>query len=142
MTAPSRWGMPPVPVQTGAPVLAKGGHHVAELGMDAGAVIALVVILRQHFPVGVDEVLDGVADAHRGKRVARGALYSGSKLLGEGAGVLRREVDEDKAAPGVDPDRIEGKFLLAEGWLDVRCGDQRAVQVVDPGVIRTADHSA
>src|SRR4029450_10158355 len=50
-------GDAPVPVQPG-PAALERGHDPAQLGVDAGAVVALVVVLGDQLPVGPDPVVE------------------------------------------------------------------------------------
>ena len=60
---------PVVPIESGTAPLFKGRHNLAELGMDGAAVIALVVVLDDDFPVGINIVSNGVTHSEVCKRV-------------------------------------------------------------------------
>ena len=68
--------------------------EAAQLGVDRAAVVALVVVLTQHFPVRVDGIPDAVRDAQLAERVALEALGRAGDELVEG-GRVAVEVDED-----------------------------------------------
>ena len=51
---------PVVPIELVTAALFEGRHNLAQLGMHRAAVVALVVILNDHLPIGFHIVGDGV----------------------------------------------------------------------------------
>ena len=134
-----------VPVETCAAALAERRHERAQLRVHGPAVIALVVVLHDHFPVGahvVDELrattqilrADSAPACARAPRAARAAT----------APAWLPEVQKDESAPGVEMDRHEREAFLRARRIElhVGCCAQRAVEVVGPRVIRTHDGAA
>ena len=130
------------PIQSRASLVLKGGDDAAEFGMDARAMITLVVIFQDHFPVRGDVVAERLCRAQAGERIALYALDRPAELLGQRARALR-EIHEREPAPGVEGDGVQafGRFGNV-GGLDERRGDERSVEGVRPGVIRTANRAA
>ena len=59
----------------------EGGHQAGKLGMHRAAVIALVVVLRDHLPIGGNVVREAQAKSQVGKWVALDPLGDGPELL-------------------------------------------------------------
>ncbi len=136
-------GPGPLPVGYAAlpvkvPTAPEGGHQVAQLGVDRAAVVALVEVLGDDLPVGGDVVDLGRASSQVGQRVAPHALGDGAELVGQGRRLVRREVHEDPAAPGVHAHRVEPEGVAVEP-LHEGGPPQATVEAVAPGVVRTAD---
>ena len=111
-----------------------------QLGMDRPAVVALVVVLGEHLVVGGHVVGEGEPGREARERVARETLAELDHRVVEVVRAVRRQVDEDEAAPGanrhlVQPERRRVEVLDA---LGVRCLEQLTVQVVGPGVVGAA----
>src|SRR5690606_5772578 len=124
------------PVELRPSVPAKLGNDLAQFGMDPGAVVALVVVLEDHLPVGGDLIFLSPARAKLLERV----LYYGprhrpqllAKCLGTCTGF-----HEDESAPTVGLDLMQAELVLLD--LDIGCVVQLAVQPVSPRMIRAAD---
>src|SRR3984885_3395502 len=131
------------PVQIGPARLAKRRHYRAELRMDPGAVIALVVVLAEDFPIGRDFITNRGADGQLAERVALQPVRYAVQLSGQRPRLGRRQIQEDETAPCVDADRIQMVILFFEtvGGAQVRSGDQRAVEIVRPLVVGAHDHA-
>src|SRR5262249_55966984 len=122
--------------------LAEGRRDGDELGMDSRTVEALVVVLDEDLPVGV-QLGHGLA---RGLQLAH---LPGLVLQGQVTLVLERlantlaglaEVDEGESLPDVDLDGPQRERRAVELVLvDERRPDQVAVVRVRPGVVRALD---
>jgi hypothetical protein len=137
--APSRWGMPRSQSRPAPPAL-EGGHDPAQLGVDAGAVVALVVVLGDQLPVGLDRVAQATAHAQRLQRIAAQPLGNEPELVGQGHRPLRGQVEEHEPAPGRHPDRVEpeGGLVEAVDLLAPGGAEQVALQPVGPGMVGAA----
>ena len=62
-----------LPIKVDAAALAEGGDDRGELRMDAGTVIALVVVFEDQLPVGLELVADALRSHEIGERVVREA---------------------------------------------------------------------
>ena len=111
--------------------------------MHPGAVIALVVVLGQHLPVRSHLVVDPAGADQPVQRVAPGAIEHRSELGCQVGLVLRVQVDEGEAAPGLDPDRVQPELAGVEAGdrVGVRRPAQGAVQGVGPRVVRAAQRA-
>src|ERR1700730_10268608 len=129
------------PVEVRAAALTERRHQGAQLRMHARAVIALVVVLAQHFPVRGHFVADRMTDPQLIQGVAREALGNSGELLLQGHGPGGRQIQEHEPAPRLDARRIQAEQCLVELRLtaQIGCGDQPTVEVVGPLVIRTGD---
>ena len=123
--------------------VAERGHDRDELGVHGRAVQALVVVLDQDLPVGLDlghrDVADAeLAEVEAGERRAATSRWSASALLeGHRVGV---EVHEHEALPDGDGDRPQAERVAVDLVLgDVRRADQAAVEGVRPGVVGALD---
>ena len=108
--------------------------------MDAGAVVALVVVLGDQLPVGRDPVGEAAPDPQLLQRVAAQPLGHGAQLVGQGRRLGRGHVQEHEPAPGGHPDRVEPEGLLVEAvdLLAPGGAQQVALQPVGPGVVGAA----
>ena len=61
---------PVVPIELVAAALFEGRHNLAQFRMDRAAVVALVIVLDDDFPVGFNLVGEGVTHSEVCKRVA------------------------------------------------------------------------
>ena len=61
---------PVVPIELVTASLFEGRHNLAQLGMHGAAVVALVVVLDDDFPVGFNVVSNGVTHSEICERVA------------------------------------------------------------------------
>src|ERR1700694_2878693 len=129
------------PVEVRAAALTERRHQGAQLRMHARTVIALVVVLAEHFPVSGHFVADRITDPQLIQWVAREALGNSGDLLLQGHGPGGRQVQEHETAPRLDARRIQAEQCLVELRLtaQIGCGDQPTVEVVGPPVIRTGD---
>ena len=129
------------PVEPGAAALAERRHDLAQLRVDAGAVVALVVVLAQRLPVGRHLVADRVTDAQIGQGIARRALRRGAELLREWHRLRGRQVQEHEAAPALHSHRVQAEEPLVESRLAGEVGscDQAPVEIVGPLVIGAGD---
>jgi hypothetical protein len=132
-------GDAPLPVQPG-PAALERRHHPAQLRVDAGAVVALVVVLGDQLPVGRDPVGEAPADPKRRQRVAAQPLRHGAELGGQRNGLGGGQVEEDEPAPGRRPDRVQPESGRVEAVhvLGPGCAQQGTVQPVGPGVVGAA----
>ena len=118
-------------------VVAAGGRaDLAQLGVDEGAVVALVVVLEHHLPVAGQVVgVAGQGDEPR-RLVGGDQLVEGADVLGERRGVAGA-VDEQEPVPALQ--RQLDQAVLAGSELGVvaepRGCPQGPVQVVGPGVV-------
>ena len=121
---------------------ARGRAHRAQLGMDARAVHALLVVLDDQLPVGGDLVRVGAADRQALRLVRRDPVLETVEEA-----VQRRcrsgDVDHRPAVPLLDRDRCETvqRAVEAVGRLEVRCRQQRTVEPVPPAVVRALDRA-
>src|SRR5262249_36467431 len=69
-----------IPVEIGTSAVLEIGNKFAKLWMDTAAVVALVVVFHQDFPVGGNVVIDGMARSKLSKGIALDSLDGGSKL--------------------------------------------------------------
>ena len=132
-------GDAPFPVQPG-PAALERRHDPAQLGMDPGAVVALVVVLGDQLPVGPHPVGEPPPDGQRLQRVARQPLGHRAELVGQGHRLARGQVEEHEPAPGRHPHRVEpeGRLVEAVDVLAPGGAQQVALQPVGPGVVRAA----
>src|SRR5205807_55745 len=114
--------------------------NLAQLGVDARAVVALVVVLHDGLPVGGDLV--GVVRAGpqrlgtvRGEQVFEGAEVGGQRRCGTGG------VDEQPAVPVGDGYLDEAVRGGVEGGDRAHGGrgGERTVEAVGPAVVRADD---
>ena len=128
--------------RAGAVVVAAAvrGADRAQLGVDRRAVVALVVVLRQHLPVGVDHVLVAGQRDQRLDAVGGDDLVQSAQLVRQRARVTGG-VDEDVAVPLLRRDGHQRELGGVEPGhvTEVRGGDQPPVQGVGPGVVRADD---
>ena len=129
----------PVPVQPGSAALERR-HDPTELGVDAGAVVALVVVLGDQLPVGPDLVVEPAPDRQRLQGVAAQPLGHRAELVGQGDRLVRGQVQEHEPAPGRHSDRVEpeGPLVEAVDLLAPGGAQQVALQPVGPGVVGAA----
>src|SRR5580693_1673273 len=108
---------------------------------NAGTVVALVVVLADHLPVGGHLVADGMADAQLGERITVDARRHRTELLRQRRRGRGRQMHEYKAAPAREPDRIKTELCRVEAVAggEMRGGDQPPVKIVGPLVIGTGD---
>lgn len=120
----------------GDPLAHVVGGDLVQLGMDAGAVVALGVVLDDGLPVGLDVVLDQFAAAEVGQVVA---LEVGGHVVEdiEERGGIVAEVDIDEALPGRDVDFDQAPFVEIEvlEHIGVAGFVKGAIEIVDPGVV-------
>ena len=145
VVAPERCGIPAAQSRS-PPPRRNGRHQLAELRVDRPAVVALVVVLQDHLPVGGhvvaqpgpgSQVGQGVG-GHPGRDLPQRRLEG---VCGAGRGG-RLEPGEHEPAPGghVHPVQRQRGPVLAQPGQE-RCGAQRPVQPVGPGVIRASDRA-
>ena len=118
-----------------------GRADPGELRVDRRAVVALLVVLGDHLPVGRELVGVGRHGDQVLGPVRRDDLVEPGDVVIERAAVAGR-VDEDPAVPDDDRDREQPELALVEA-LELaeasRCVAQGAVQLVAPGVVRADD---
>src|SRR5690606_18949647 len=124
------------PIELRPTIPAKLGHDFAQFGMDAGAVVALVVVLEYHFPVRRDRIFLSPARTELVERISRHPVGYGSKL------VTKRfrapaGLHKNKSAPTVERDLLEADLFFFD--IHLPCLAQLAVQPVSPGMVRAAD---
>ena len=104
---------------------------------------ALVVVLDDDLPVGLDLVDDAPADAQLVQAVALEAVIVSmpSPQLVEERSRGVAEVDEQEPAVGLDGDRVEREVAALEALVlvDVGRADEPAVEVERPGVVRALE---
>ena len=129
-----------VPGQVGPPTLAEGGDQLAQLGVDRTAVVALVVVLGDHLPVGRHVVGDAGASPQLGQRVVAGVLDGVAQLVRQARPVVGSQAHEHEPAP----DRHCGLVERDAGRDGIQVGGrpEPAIQPVRPVVIRAAQHPA
>ena len=123
------------------------GQHLRELGVDGGAVVALHEVLDDELPVGLHVVGDPPAQGEVGDVVALDGLGVPEALLDVAHDVLlegRRvlgQADPDVAEVLADRDGDQAVLLAVDvGHLgEVGGGDELAVEVVGPGVVRALE---
>ena len=91
----------------------EGGDEARELGMDGPAVVALVVVLRDDLPVGIDVVREAQPESEVRERIALDARRDRAELLEQRRARLLR--DPEPATPGVDGEGRESEV----GGIDV-----------------------
>ena len=91
----------------------EGGHEATELRMHRAAVVALVVVLRDHLPIGLHVVGEPHTDDEIGERIALDARRDRAELLEQRG--ARRLRDPQPATPGVDGEGRESEV----GDIDV-----------------------
>ena len=108
--------------------------------MDPRAVVALAVVLGDELPVRVDLVGNLVGDPQR-REVEPLEVRDEVAQPVDQLGRLGLEADEDEALPGRQADRDQAEAVEAEvvEVLGVLGPDERAVEVVDPGVVRALE---
>src|SRR6516225_4847143 len=122
-------------------------HNLAQFGVNATAVITLVVVFRDDFPVCRDLIRNQVARPQVLQRIADRSLHGRTNLrayaLRKGS-ILQVELHEEKPAPTIQSDGVEGKILSPEGLIvfQKRRAEKFAFQAVRPLVIRAADCAA
>ena len=112
--------------------------------MQVWAVQALVVILDNQLPVGLDVVDDPSSQAE--------ILHApGAELAGKVGELFRQpvrrsgrmtiEVEEEVSVPDLDRDAVQGKVLLLEmrHFVHVRRPDEAPIEAVGPRVVRALD---
>ena len=131
---------PRVPVEPAAAVLERG-DHLAQLRVHGATVVALVVVLDDHLPVGEDLVGDASRHAELLQRIVPRSFRDGPEPVHQGS--ARCQVDEHEAAPRLDRRRVERELLLPEAVVlaQERCDPELAVEPVRPRVIRTPDRA-
>src|SRR5215203_7336177 len=125
-------------------VAAAGGRaHLAELGVDGGAVVALVVVLGQDLPVRRYLVVVAGSDDELLATVVPDQLLQVAGMLLERRGVAAG-VREDPTVPLHDAHRDEGALSLVEtiGLSEARRAPELPVKPVGPGVVGTTDELA
>ncbi len=95
-----------VPVEIGAAAVFECRDYSAQLGVHACAVIALVVVLEDHLPVGGDVVLDAPRYPELGQRISPQAFRNLPELLGQR--LARLQAGKQEPAPRVDRDAMQG----------------------------------
>ena len=118
-------------------------RQLVQRGMQIRAVQALVVVLDDQLPVGLDVVNDALAPAQVFHPPWAELCGKCSQLRRQRGGV-RIKVDEHMPGPGVGGDTIERVVVLAEvrHFVHVRRADQASVEVVGPRVIWALDAAA
>ena len=127
-----------LPVEVTAAAAAERRIRSHSLRVDRAAVVALVVVLQDHLPVGGDLVDDPVGRPQLRERVG-GEPAVGPVQLGRPAGASRPglgiEPGEDEPAPGGDGDRVQRQPVTVAAQLrQERRGAQRPVKAVGPAV--------
>src|SRR5262249_21429099 len=124
--------------------LAEGGRDGDELGMDGGTVEALVVVLDEDLPVGLQlrhGLPRGAQLVHLPRLVHQRLVALRLELVADTI-LGRAEVDEHEPLPHVDLHRPEREGRAVELVLaDERRADQLPVVRIAPGVVRTLDRA-
>src|SRR5262249_53692962 len=102
------------PIEVRAPAVTEGRYDGTQLGVHATAVIALVVVLADDFPVRRHRVLDRVPDPKLRERIALHTLGDTGDLLRQRFRGGGSHVEKHESAPGLDADRIETERALVE----------------------------
>ncbi len=135
-----------LPVEPRSARFLEGRDELAELGVHAGAVVALVVVLGDHFPIGAHVIDDAPRGRQRVERIAPHALRHRAELLDEVARTRPRgpEVQEEESAPERDADGVEREVVLAQSrvLVEERGSEEAPVQAVGPRVVRAPDRPA
>src|SRR6267143_6166059 len=109
--SPFAMGNPIIPSEVRTSRLLEIGNDFTKFGMNAAAVVALVVVLHQDLPVCGDIVGDAVAGSQFREGIARNSLdrraQLGAEVASFGRCVLRIQVQEEKATPGIHADGIK-----------------------------------
>src|SRR5436190_9314776 len=139
---------PVLPVELAAARLAERGNDLAELGVHRPAVVALVEVLDDAFPVRLDLVGDPPARAELRERVVREVLGDLAELhrevpLRRLARSYTREVHDDEASPRFHIDGVACKLLLAQpvGLVEERRVAELSRETVGPRVVRADDRA-
>ena len=103
-----------LPVERRAAAHAKRRHDIAELRMHWSAVVALVVVLGDHLPVGGHVIGDRPADDELVEREALDSIGDRPELVGQ-CRAVDSEPDEDETAPFVNGETMQGEV----GGVDV-----------------------
>jgi hypothetical protein len=88
-----------IPVELTATALFKSGDKLTEFWMHRATVIALVIVLKDHFPISGNVINDHLAHHQIGKGVTRYAVYAFSECGDKGCVVGIVQMDKKKAAP-------------------------------------------
>src|ERR671910_228298 len=135
----------PDPGSFGLQVVAAAGRRadLAELGVDGGAVVALVVVLGQSLPVRRYLVVVAGSDDELLATVVPDQLLQVAGMLLERRGVAAG-VREDPTVPLHDAHRDEGALGLVEpiGLSEARRASKLPVEPVGPGVVGTTEELA
>jgi len=111
------------PIQIDPAALLEGRHDSGQLRVDTGAVVALVVVLEDQLPVGVQLVADRLCGAQisRRDRPLASARRIGQFCLEIRRG-LGREVDEHEPAPDRDANGMQRKHRFSKPGVSCNCG--------------------
>src|SRR5215471_7784583 len=136
-----------LPSEIGAARQLEIRHNLAQFGVNATAVITLVIVFRDDFPVCRDVIRNQVARPQVLQRIADRSLHCRTNLRAYALWkrfILQVELYEEKPAPTIQSDGVEGKILSPERpiVLQKRRAEKFAFQAVRPLVIRAADGAA
>ena len=134
-----------LPFQTRPTLLAKCRHHLAQFRVHPAAVIALVVVFQNYFPVGMHLINHALGNPQIAQRVALHSFHRVAQLRGQRSirltGGLRRQIQKYKSAPQLHPNRVQRKLILTKNFtfLQMRRALQPSIQRIRPGMIRAAN---
>ncbi|TPW15347.1 MAG: hypothetical protein FD127_838 [Acidimicrobiaceae bacterium] len=115
------------------------GGRCVDLGVHEGRVVVLGVVLEQHLPVERPVVALGQDGLQIFDREQLDRRSEWPEI--ERSGVATAEIDEDTASPLADQHR--GERMVGQpkplGFADPGGAGQRAIESVEPGVVRAAD---
>ena len=97
--------------------------------MDGPAVVALVVVLGNDLPVGIDVVGEAQAQLQIGEWIAPDAVGHGTELVEQRG--ARRFCDPEPSAPGVGGERCE-REVRGINAIGMRRVHQRSIEGVGP----------
>src|SRR5690349_22205174 len=132
-----------LPIQLRPSPVLERRHQTAQLGMHRPAVIALVVVLQDHLPVGPHLVGDPVSRSKLVQGVATQSSGNTAKLIGQVVlrPVCRSQLQKEEPAPGLNRDRKEPQisFAQAVAFIQEGRGSELPLERVGPGVIRATN---
>src|SRR5438477_1611349 len=135
-----------LPIQLRTSGLLEIWNDLTEFRVNTAAVVALVIVFHQDFPISGDVVVDTLAGSKLGERIARNSLDRGPKLGAHAVFLVSRifgiQVKEEETSPGVHSNGIKRKIFLAEtfGVFQKGSAEKLAVQIVGPLVIGATDN--
>src|SRR5438046_3058771 len=133
------------PVEIGASGTFEMGHNLAEFRVNGSAVVTLVIVLHDDFPIRGHIIDNLLGSAKLGQWIATEKFRNASKLeeqlvFGELV-LICGKVYKNKTTPCLEAHWIKRKLLLREvlGFREEGSTQKLSIQVISPLVVRTAN---